>query len=177
MERHGDQVLPVRNETGKSAHVIIAIVATDEVKNIIGCLRCLNHSNYRNFSVVICENGGRDAFTRDVNQITKLSEIAPVLDAEFQPGQGKALIHFGTDERLLTILNPGGNNGYSGGVNTCISSAGSDWGFIWVLNPDTFPEPEALAALVRRQSEHRIRHRWQQNCIRINWKSSTLGWT
>ena len=44
------------------------------------------------------------------------------------------------------------NLGYSGGVNACIAGVGRDWDFIWVLNPDTFPEPDALGALLRRQA-------------------------
>ena len=71
--------VPIRAEAGKFSHVVVAIVATDEIKNIIGCLQSLNNSIYRNFSVVICENGGRDAFARDVRHITNLREIAPVL--------------------------------------------------------------------------------------------------
>ena len=141
------------NEADKPPHVVVAIVATDEVKNIIGCLRSLKDSLYRSFSVVICENGGPDAFVRDVDQIAALKEIAPVPEGESRSDQARARFHFGADKRLLTILNPGENNGYSGGVNACVSSAGLDWRFIWVLNPDTFPEPEALGALVRRQAQ------------------------
>jgi len=147
-------MLPVRGEAEKPPHVIVGMVATDEIRNIIGCMRCLNNSRYRNFSVVICENGGVDAFSRDVDEIMNLREIAPVLEGGFRSDQARARFHFGADKRSLTILNPGENKGYSGGVNTCISSAGPDWGFVWVLNPDTFPEPEALGALVRRQAEH-----------------------
>ena len=46
-----------------SPDVVIAIVATDEAKNIVGCLGSLNGSIYHEFSVVICENGGHDAST------------------------------------------------------------------------------------------------------------------
>ena len=61
--------------------------------------------------------------------------------------------HFflGADRRPITILKAHVNLGYSGGVNACIDAAGGDWDFIWVLNPDTLPEADALAALVRRQ--------------------------
>ena len=52
----------------------------------------------------------------------------------------------------MRLLRSRENRGYSGGVNFCIA-AGTDWDFIWVLNPDTFPEPDAIGALVRRQAE------------------------
>ena len=52
--------------------VVIAIVATDEAKNIVGCLGSLNGSIYREFSIVICENGGHEAFERDVQEMSKV---------------------------------------------------------------------------------------------------------
>ena len=61
--------------------VVIAIVATDEAKNLVGCLGSLNGSIYREFSVVICENGGHEAFERDVRELSKVPGMV-VADAE-----------------------------------------------------------------------------------------------
>ena len=136
-------------------HVVIAIVATDEAKNIVGCLGALNGSIYREFSVVICENGGYDAFERDVQEMAKVPGMVEA-DAEADHLRGGAeghLFHLGPDRREVTVLRSRENRGYSGGVNFCIEAAGTDWDFIWVLNPDTFPEANALGALVRRQAE------------------------
>src|SRR5207244_2910941 len=41
------------------------------------------------------------------------------------------------------------NLGYAGGVNRCIAGAPDADGW-WVLNPDTWPDPMALTALVER---------------------------
>ena len=139
----------------KSLHVAIAIVATDEAKNIVGCLDSLSRSNYRDFSVIICENGGYDAFERDLREVAKLDGIvaAPGV-SDLRAGEAESRrFHLGADQRPVTILRARENRGYSGGVNACIAAAGTDWDFIWVLNPDTFPEPDALGALVRRQAE------------------------
>ena len=77
-------------------------------------------------------------------------------DAEAEDRLGGAegrRFHLGADGRVVRLLRSRENRGYSGGVNFCIAAAGSNWDFIWVLNPDTFPEPDALGALVRRQAE------------------------
>jgi N-acetylglucosaminyl-diphospho-decaprenol L-rhamnosyltransferase len=136
-------------------HVVIAIVATDEAKNIVGCLGSLDGSTFREFSVVICENGGRDAFERDVREMAKVPGMVED-DAEADNRLGGAegrRFRLGADRRPVTLLRSRENRGYSGGVNFCITAAGTEWDFIWVLNPDTFPEADALGALVRRQAE------------------------
>ena len=139
--------------------VVIAIVATDEAKNLVGCLGSLKNSIYREFSVVICENGGHEAFERDVRELSEvpgMSEADAELDDRLGAGLGAAegrRFRLGEDGRVVRILRSRENRGYSGGVNFCIAAAGTDWDFIWVLNPDTFPEPNAIGALVRRQAE------------------------
>ena len=145
----------VASATRTLPHVVIAIVATDEAKNIVGCLGSLDGSIFREFSVVICENGGHDAFERDVREMAKLPGMAEA-DAEAEDRLGGAegrRFRLGADRRPVTLLRSRENRGYSGGVNFCIAAAGTDWDFIWVLNPDTFPEADALGALVRRQAE------------------------
>ena len=135
--------------------VVIAIVATDEAKNLVGCLGSLKNSIYREFSVVICENGGREAFERDVRELSEvpgMSEADAELDDRLGAAEGRRF-RLGEDGRVVRILRSRENRGYSGGVNFCIAAAGTDWDFIWVLNPDTFPEPNAIGALVRRQAE------------------------
>ena len=140
------------SEISAVPHVVIVIVATDEAKNIVGCLNSLNSSDYRAFSVVICENGGYDAFERDLREIAKVPEMVEA-DAGADEGRIEGQrFHLGADQRLVTVLRSRENRGYSGGVNFCIAAA-TDWDFIWVLNPDTFPEADALGALVRRQAE------------------------
>jgi len=148
-------VSEVANEAENSALVVIAIVATDEAQNIVGCLRSLNRFLYRDFSVIICENGGYDAFQRDLRELSKIDDLAPGADCgDIPAGQAESQrFCLGDDRRPVTLLRSRENRGYSGGVNACIAGAGNNWGFIWVLNPDTFPEPDALGALVRRQAE------------------------
>jgi N-acetylglucosaminyl-diphospho-decaprenol L-rhamnosyltransferase len=106
-------------------HVAIAIVGFRNPDDIARCLAALESSTHRAFEVVICENGGPDAF--DTLKST-LPETLP------------------SGQPVRVILSPG-NLGYAGGVNVCLG-ASPDADAWWVLNPDTCPEPEALSRLV-----------------------------
>jgi GT2 family glycosyltransferase len=137
------------------SRTVIAIVATDEQTNIIGCIQRLCRSNDRDFRIIICENSGDEAFDRDVVAVGGLESAIAIPSQAIEIKDNIRAQHFylGPDQRLLTILNPRENRGYSGGVNTCIAAARDGYAFVWVLNPDTFPAPDALAALVQRQAE------------------------
>jgi GT2 family glycosyltransferase len=108
-------------------HVAILIVAYRNAEDVSRCLQALATSSYRDFEVVICENGGADAFRR-------LLEIAP---PSLPGGQ------------IVSTYQADGNLGFAGGVNYCLqrSPSADAW---WVLNPDTAPRSEALEAVVAR---------------------------
>ncbi|WP_354298409.1 glycosyltransferase family 2 protein [Phenylobacterium koreense] len=111
-------------------HVAVAIVGFRNAEDVGRCLVALSRSTYSDFEVIVCENGGQDA-CRD------LKAIAP---ASLKGGQ------------QVRIVCPDGNRGFAGGVNLCISET-PDADAWWVLNPDTEPHPDALAAKVRRLRE------------------------
>jgi N-acetylglucosaminyl-diphospho-decaprenol L-rhamnosyltransferase len=143
----------VNEPRDKQIYVVVAIVSTRDEKHISECLRSLAASRYRNFSIVICENGGSVVFDHLVGALTSLDFIsagAPEGEAS-SIGGGKREFVLGEYKQRLIVLNPGENLGYAGGVNACIAAAPAGWNGIWVLNPDTFPDPDALAALVRHQ--------------------------
>ena len=123
--------------------------------NLIGCLKSLTHSAHRNFRVIICENGGPTAFVRTVSAFVRegYNECAAADD----PGNVRwphvhRTFRFAPDLEATVLCAPA-NLGYAGGVNACIGAAGDTWNAIWVLNPDTFPDPLALSALIRHQQE------------------------
>lgn len=133
-----------------SAQVLVAVVATDEGENVRGCVGSLQESTYRGFRVVVCENGGPAGFTRTVAALDEAG-YARDSSADGKGGQVRFRLRNG---QTVDVIDPAGNLGYSGGVNACIRFAGQDpWNFVWVLNPDTFPEPDAIKALVERQRE------------------------
>ncbi|WP_150290680.1 glycosyltransferase [Sphingobium estronivorans] len=108
-------------------HVVICIVGFRNAGEISTCLQALEQSAHRDFEVVICENGGEEAFAA-------LRDRVP---DRLSGGQS-----------AMALLAPG-NLGYAGGVNQCIQ-ARPDADAWWVVNPDTRPEPGALKALVDR---------------------------
>ena len=112
------------NETPR---VAVAIVGFRNTEDVSACLAALAASAYENFEVVVCENGGADAFSR----------LQAALPAALPGGQ------------RVTVFDPGANLGFAGGVNAAIAKS-PDAGAWWILNPDTQPEPEALGAMVRR---------------------------
>ncbi len=115
-----------------SLHIAVAIVGYRDCEDIVRCLAALETSNHRDFEVVICENGGPEAY----------AELTKALPAALAGGQA-VRIH----------LAPG-NIGYAGGVNLCMrETAEADaW---WILNPDTAPEPDAMGALAAKLAEGR----------------------
>lgn len=107
--------------------VAVAIVAYRNLDDILGCLAALERSDHTDFEVVICENGGPEAYDR----------LASAIARELAAGQ-----------RVRAICAPE-NLGFAGGVNLCIEAA-SDVDAWWVLNPDTEPADDALSAMVAR---------------------------
>lgn len=108
-------------------HVAICIVGFRNPHDIAACLEALDNSTHTDFEVVICENGGHEAF----------ENLGRTLPARLPGGQ------------TVRIVDAGGNLGYAGGINRCIATApeADAW---WVLNPDTVPDREALAHLCAR---------------------------
>lgn len=131
--------------------VVIAIVSTDEAHNVVGCLRSLAASIHDNFRVIVCENGGETGFKRTAQSLAALDILRPAGTAAGAAPHDAELVFAARGQRV-TVLRASRNLGYAGGVNACIAAAGSaGWDAVWVLNPDTFPEPAALSALVERQ--------------------------
>lgn len=108
-------------------HVAVLIVAFRNKDDIVRCLGALERSTHADFEVVICENGGAEAY----------KDLCADLPAQLAGGQA------------VRVVLASGNLGYAGGVNVGLrEAAGADaW---WVLNPDTEPEPPAMALLVAR---------------------------
>jgi GT2 family glycosyltransferase len=110
-----------------TVHVAVAIVGFRNPDDIVRCLAALARSRHADFEVVICENGGAEAFQA-------LTEVLPTGLAGGQP--------------VRAVMAPR-NLGYAGGVNVCLAeSPNADaW---WVLNPDTEPYPDAMGAMLAR---------------------------
>ena len=130
--------------------VAICIVSTDEVQNLLGVLDSLSRSVHSRFAVFICENGGAAGFERSGRGL----EEAEFLESR-ATSIGRRDFNLQPGGQLIALLDPGANQGYAGGTNVGIRAALEEGSYdaFWVLNPDTFPEPEALRALIERQAE------------------------
>lgn len=107
--------------------IAVCIVSFRDPEVVRGCLEALAQSTFGDFEVVICENGGADAY----------AALRASIPERLPGGQS------------VQVDQAPGNIGYAGGVNWGMR-ARPDAKAWWVLNPDTRPEPDALAALVRR---------------------------
>jgi N-acetylglucosaminyl-diphospho-decaprenol L-rhamnosyltransferase len=142
---------------GPELRVVIAIVSMRGLDHLTRCLRSLAAQKYRNFRVIVCENGGREAFRQAglvLGDLDIIGRTAPAC------GDSAAFAWTGPCRHLrfaagpaVTLLEAPRNLGFAGGVNAVIAAAGESWDAVWVLNPDTLPEPGALGALVRRQQQ------------------------
>lgn len=110
-------------------HVAIAIVSYRSVADVQACLAALDRSVHRDFEVVVCENGGPAAYEALTQALADRPTVFPV-----------------------RIVLAASNLGYAGGVNRCVGET-PDADAWWVLNPDTEPHPECLAAMVARLSQ------------------------
>jgi GT2 family glycosyltransferase len=110
-----------------SLHVTIVIVGFRNAQDIVRCVAALEASTHADFDVVICENGGPEA----------CGELLTCLPRAL-PGK-----------QAVRIIEAPGNIGFAGGVNLGLGASrhADAW---WVLNPDTQPDPGALAALAAR---------------------------
>ena len=108
-------------------HVAVCIVTFRNVEDVVVCLKALSRSTHTDFEVVICENGGPEAFER----------LAAAIPAKLAGGQA-----------VRAVLSDG-NVGYAGGVNRGLRET-PDADAWWVLNPDTAPQDDALQRLVER---------------------------
>jgi len=108
-------------------HVAVVIVSYKSAADIAGCLRALELSTYPDFRVVVCENGGPEAYDR----------LKAALPARLAAGQP------------VEVLLAPDNLGYAGGINFCVDNTGPADAY-WILNPDTEPDPAALASMVDR---------------------------
>ncbi|MDP1598234.1 glycosyltransferase [Phenylobacterium sp.] len=109
--------------------VAISIVGFKNSDDIVKCLSALDKCDYRDFQVIICENGGLEAY----------DQLIASLPSSLEGGQ---------DVRVIAAPS---NLGYAGGVNVCLRET-PDADAWWILNPDTQPHPGALSALVARLS-------------------------
>jgi hypothetical protein len=135
--------------------VPIIIVGFGHSDDIVKCLKAVAiQRRCPKFEVFICENGGPAAYDALIETLT---EKGAPCDGGVEP-LDPASNEFVRACRLLlaggaagvTIGEARDNGGYAGGINAWVRPLLADpgWTAVWILNPDTWPEPDALAELV-----------------------------
>lgn len=103
----------------------VLIVSYRSPQDVARCLEALSRSPSEGFEVVVCENGGADAFAR----------LCEAVDRTWPFG--------------LRLIEAEGNVGFAGGVNRAMAAADPAAEAYWLLNPDTAPDPDAMGAMLR----------------------------
>ncbi|UZE48031.1 glycosyltransferase family 2 protein [Rhodopseudomonas sp. P2A-2r] len=137
------------------AEVAILVVGYRNAADIVGCLAALSEAAISpRFDVFICENGGRDPFLQLVEQLTaaricERSSKPCDLNHEFAEVE---CLRLRARAAKVWVARAHSNLGYAGGINAWLRplTLVAGWNGIWVLNPDTVPQPNALAELVER---------------------------
>ena len=139
--------------------VPILIVGYRNPDDIVVCLSALTKlRTAERFCVMICENGGPEAFDRLMSAL--ISPLGPCVHERMGAFADKRI-----KRAAQLLLEPIGapvfvaeaneNLGFAGGVNAWLRPllVERGWKGVWVLNPDTWPEPDALSELVRAAEE------------------------
>jgi len=137
-------------------HVRLVVVHWRRAADTARCLRSLAELEYRNFSVIVVDNGSGD---RSGDEVASAATGAGFvvhrcgLDASAAelasppPVEGVA-----TPGPALWLIDAPTNAGYAGGVNRAVAVSkrigGAPW--TWLLNADLVVAPDSLGALVRR---------------------------
>jgi GT2 family glycosyltransferase len=104
----------------RTALVVVVILNWNTARLSAGCVASVLRQSHRNLRVVVVDNGSHDS-------------LAPLHEAGLP----------------FVLLRNERNLGFTGGVNTGIGHAldmGAD--YVWLLNNDARPDPDALAALL-----------------------------
>lgn len=111
-------------------HIAVAIVGYRNTQDVCACLAALARSIHHDFEIVICENGGGEAF----------QALRAALPRTLPGGQP------------VTLIQAPRNGGFASGINICIAAApqADAW---WILNPDTEAASGAMAALAARLAQ------------------------
>jgi hypothetical protein len=115
-------------------------------------------------AVFICENGGGDAFNDLLAVLTgpegacEPDSLPPMPTNSRFVRNMRLRLRTGDPSKMVSVQigEACENLGYAGGVNAYLEPllAVGDWPGVWVLNPDTEPEPTALNELVQYAVQH-----------------------
>jgi N-acetylglucosaminyl-diphospho-decaprenol L-rhamnosyltransferase len=135
--------------------VPIVIVGFGHSEDLAECLAAVGAQRHcPKFEVFICENGGGAAFDALIEALSKEGGPCEGGVESVEPASNDFVrarrLRLAGGRILVTIGQAKDNLGFAGGTNAWVRPllAEPGWTAVWILNPDTFPEPDALAGLV-----------------------------
>jgi N-acetylglucosaminyl-diphospho-decaprenol L-rhamnosyltransferase len=133
----------------------IVIVAFGNADDLVRCVTAIGaQRGCPKIGVFICENGGAEAFDALIVALSKpggpclsVAEKLELAAPDFVRGRRLRLVG---GQIPVYVVQASENLGFAGGVNAWLRLllAEHGWKGVWILNPDTWPEPDALAELV-----------------------------
>lgn len=140
--------------------VYIIILNWNGANDTIECLESVQQLNYKNYKIVLVENGSDDDSLERISLWAKNSNLFTVNYEQEQAERGganeceKKLAQTAANKKLVIIDNKE-NLGFAAGANVGIRyalSSGSD--YVWLLNNDTITEKDTLCRLINSFSEN-----------------------
>jgi N-acetylglucosaminyl-diphospho-decaprenol L-rhamnosyltransferase len=140
----------------------VIIVSYRNADDIDRCLKSLARSDWDQFEIFICENGGEAAYEKLLaalvgsdRTLQRITDGSGALDQPQKRLTSVAKCQFHDRENIVRIGLAIENLGYGGGVNTWLESllGVPDWDSVLVLNPDTEVDRRSLSELVAKSVE------------------------
>ena len=132
----------------------IIIVGFGHADDMVECLSAIaKQRGCPKFGVFVCENGGPAAFDALVKAVSgnggPCEEAVEHADPASNDFVRAAQLRLAEGKAPVTIGEARDNGGYAGGINAWLRPLLADpsWSAVWILNPDAWPEPDALAEL------------------------------
>ena len=137
--------------------VVVIIVAFGNAAEVLRCVSALCRSTFQVFEIVIVENKGAadfEALCSALAGIARQGHTSPLRTAvRVCAAEGRSKRCWQArlvSGQLVYVIESRTNFGYGGGVNLALRAirGSEDWRGVWILNPDTVPEPSALEHVI-----------------------------
>ncbi len=123
-------------------HSYIIVLNYNSANYTIECMKSLIGLNYSEYSIVIIDNKSTDDSESRIVDFIDTSELPSTIYKIPFDGEVKGRL-----QDKIYYFQTGENNGFASGNNYFIKKVISQEAFIWLVNPDTLVEPDALTYL------------------------------
>lgn len=146
----------------EATKIAVLIVSYGNPGDVDRCLKSLAQSDFENFHVFICENGGLEAYAslmeviaHEQGALRRMEDCSDQLDRPGGRLECVAKCQFRSRSNLVRVALATDNLGYGGGVNAWLERllGRPEWHAVLILNPDTEVDETCLSHLVGKAAE------------------------